>query len=114
MRRNAGGSMSRLIAALSLAVLAVAIGAAQTMGTPEKFTAFAVNMGNLNGRTSAGTVEISVERWSTDAERTTLLDTLVEKGPEKLLDALQSTKRVGYIKTPESIGYDLHYAHKTP
>src|SRR5207244_1272768 len=49
----------------------------------------------------------------TEAERNKLMTTLLERGPDKLLDVLQSTKRVGYIKTPNSIGYDLHYAHKT-
>ena len=38
----------------------------------------------------------------------------MEKGPEKLLDTLQSLPRVGYIRTPNSIGYDLHYARKAP
>src|SRR5207249_1204532 len=37
-----------------------------------------------------------------------------EQGPDKLLDALQKTPRVGYIRTPNSIGYDLHFARKTP
>jgi hypothetical protein len=35
-------------------------------------------------------------------------------GPEKLLDALQDMPRVGYIRTPDSIGYDLHFARKYP
>ena len=105
--------MKRLIVAAALAGLTGAAALAQTMGSPERFTAFAVNMGSP-GRASSGTVEIVVDRWSTEAERGKLLGTLLEKGPEKLLDALQSTHRVGYIRTPNSIGYDLHYAHKTP
>jgi len=105
--------MSRLFAALTFAALLAVSAFAQTMGSPEKFTAFAVDMGNLSGRTSSGAVEIAVERWSTEAERNKLMTTLLEKGADKLLDVLQSTKRVGYIKTPNSIGYDLHYAHKT-
>jgi hypothetical protein len=42
------------------------------------------------------------------------LSALLEKGPEKLLSTLQDTKRVGYIRTPNSIGYDLHFARRTP
>jgi hypothetical protein len=38
---------------------------------------------------------------------------LLDKGPEKLLDALQDVKRVGYIRTPDSIGWDLRFARKT-
>jgi len=106
----------RLAAAAALmAVLAAgaAIGAAQTSGTPERFTALAVNMSNV-GRTGAGTVEIVVNRWSTDAERDRLVSALLEKGPEKLLDTLQDMPRVGYFRTPNSIGYDLHYARRSP
>jgi hypothetical protein len=86
---------------------------AQTNGAPERFTAFAVNMGSP-GRGGADTVEIVVERWSTDKERDKLMKALVEKGPEKLLDVLQDLPRVGYFRTPNSIGYDLHYARKAP
>lgn len=94
---------------------AVAIGSAQTHGVRERYTAFAVNLDSSPvARQGAGTVELVVERWSTDAERDRLLTALVEKGPEKLLDTLQSLPRAGYIRTPNSIGYDLHYARKEP
>src|SRR5205814_3757566 len=85
----------------------------QTSGTPERFTAVAVNMGTP-GRTGAERVEIAVNRWSTMAERDRLLAVLFEKGPDKLLDALTSLPRVGYFRTPNSIGYDLHFAQRTP
>ena len=39
---------------------------------------------------------------------------LKKDGADKLLDALQDTKPVGIIKTPDSLGYDLHYANQTP
>lgn len=86
---------------------------AQTNGTPERFTAFAVNMGGLT-RAGASTVDFVVDRWSAESERTQLMTMLLEKGPDKLLSALQSLRRVGYIKTPNSIGYDLHFAMKVP
>ena len=86
---------------------------AHTDGAVERFTAIAVNMSNV-GRTGEGTVEIVVNRWSTEAERDRLLTTLLEKGPEKLLSALQRIKPVGYIRTPNRIGYDLHFAQTTP
>jgi hypothetical protein len=108
--------MRTLIIVAAAAVLLVANHAtllAQTNGTPERFTAFAVNMGSP-GRGGADTVEIVVERWSTDTERDKLMKALVEKGPEKLLDTLQDLPRVGYFRTPNSIGYDLHYARKAP
>jgi hypothetical protein len=86
---------------------------AQTKGTPERFTALAVNMSNV-GRSGANTIEIVVDRWSTDAERDRLLTTLMEKGADKLLDVLRDMRRVGYIRSPNSLGYDLHYARRTP
>jgi len=91
-------------AAMSIAALT---SHAQTIGQPERFTAMAVNM----DRGRSGTVEIVVNRWSTDAERTGLVETALDKGPEKLLSTLQKLPRVGYIRTPESVGWDLHYAH---
>jgi hypothetical protein len=79
----------------------------------ERYIATAINMGTP-GRAGAGTVEIGVERWSTDADRDRLLTVLFENGADKLLEELRKMPRVGYIRTPNSIGYDLHYAHKTP
>ena len=96
-------------AALILATMGLI---AQTHGTPEEFTAVAVANNNL--QTGVGTVLISIDRWSTDAERTRLVTTLREKGPEALLDELQDMKPVGRIRTPDSLGYDLHYAQLTP
>jgi hypothetical protein len=86
---------------------------AQTQGTPERFTALAVNMSNV-GRSGAGTIDIAVDRWSTDAERDRLMTVLMEQGADKLLDVLRGMRRVGYIRSPNSLGYDLHYARRTP
>jgi hypothetical protein len=86
--------------------------AAQTHGEKEEFTAVAI--ANNTVQTGAGTVLISVDRWSTTAERDRLVSTLLNQGPRALLDALQDTQPVGRIRTPDSIGYDLHYAFQTP
>ncbi len=98
-----------LVLALGLAAALPSIEAA----VPERFVATAVSIATP-GPTGAGTVEMVVERYSTDEERDLLLKTLLEKGSDKLLDTLQSMKRVGYIRTPNSIGYDLKYARKMP
>ena len=86
--------------------------AAQTHGEKEEFTAVAI--ANNTVQSGAGTVLMSVDRWSTAAERDRLVETLLNKGPRALLDALQDTRPVGRIRTPDSIGYDLHYAFQTP
>lgn len=101
-----------LIAAAACASL-VTTEARQTNMPAERFTAVAVNMGDV-GRQGAGTVEMVVDRWSSESETQALLTVLREKGADKLLDALRDRPKVGYIRTPNSIGYDLHYARKTP
>jgi hypothetical protein len=83
---------------------------AQIQTTPERFTALAVNL----ERGTSGQVEIVINRSSTEGERDRLISTLLEQGPDKLLDVLQDMPRVGYIRTPESVGYDLHYARRAP
>jgi hypothetical protein len=102
-----------LVAAVLLTGGSSAPDAAQENGSPGRFTAFAVNLGSP-GPATAGTVEIVIKRWSTDAERDRLLTVLLEQGPEKLLDVLEDMPRVGYIRTPNSLGYDLRFARRTP
>jgi hypothetical protein len=105
---------AHIIVTWSLAML-LAVPAARTQAKEmkETFSAFAVNMGTIGPKT-AGTVDISIERWITDAERATLRTALVEKGPRGLLTALQKTPRVGYMRTPNSLGYELRYAVQIP
>lgn len=85
-----------------------AAGIAQTRGEPEQFSASYVDINT--GRT--GPLQISVTRWSTPAERTTLQQTLFKKGQDALLDALRDMRSVGRIHTPGSIGYDLRFAEQ--
>jgi hypothetical protein len=82
----------------------------------EHFTGFAINM---NSGPSTATIDFMIERWSTDEERNGLLAILQEeKDPYRanaqLLKALQKTPKVGYIRTPQSLAWDLHYARQTP
>jgi hypothetical protein len=100
------------IAAIGFAAVLGGRPAAQTNGSPERFTAVAINMGTP-GRAGANRVDIVVEKWSPTAERDRLLNVLFEKGPEKLLDTLQDLPRVGYFRTPNSIGYDIHFSQRT-
>jgi hypothetical protein len=98
---------------VSLAVVAgLAAGVvAQTNGQPEEFSAIAIQNNNLGG--GADRVIIRVTRWSTEAERTQLAAAL-QKSSDTLLDQLQDQRSVGTIRTPDSIGYDLRYAHQEP
>jgi hypothetical protein len=77
---------------------------------PYRFTAFAINM---NSGPKAGMVDIVLERLTTDEERDGLIAAFVEGGQNALLKALQKVRpRVGYIRTPNSLGYDLQYAYR--
>jgi hypothetical protein len=103
------------LATVFMAILALAVGTLVVKAAAlERYVALAVNLGGTPGPTGAGTVEITIDNWSTDAQRDQLMKALIEKGPEKLLDTLQKMPRVGSIRTPNSIGYDLHYARKMP
>jgi hypothetical protein len=82
----------------------------------ESFTGFAINM-NSGPRTAV--VDFVIERWSTDAEREQLLGILVEeKDPyranQQLLKALQKMPKAGYVRTPQTLAWDLRYAHQSP
>jgi len=83
---------------------------AQTMGTPERYTASAFNLNN--GR--AGTIDITVNRWSTDKQRDALMAVVAQKGPEKLLDALQDMPAMGHFGAPGNLSWDIHFARKMP
>jgi hypothetical protein len=112
MRRT---SNLRTLGIVCMAILALAAGTLVVKAAAlERYVALAVNLGGTPGPTGAGTVEITIDNWSTDAQRDQLMKTLMDKGPEKLLDTLQKMPRVGSIRTPNSIGYDLHYARKNP
>lgn len=84
------------------------------MGEPERFTAFAVSLGGPRMAAGTETVQITIDRWSTEKERQQFIEVLQKKGPNALLEALRDTRRVGYIRTPDSVGYPLHYAHQQP
>jgi hypothetical protein len=76
-------------------------------------TAFAVNLSGV-GRARPQTLQIVIERWSSAEERKRLLDTIVEKGGEKLIDVVQDLKpRAGYIRTTTSLGWDIQFAQQT-
>ncbi len=111
-----------LRALLAPAVVSAAIGLAAALlpstgiaqNVKEQFTGFAIN---LNSGPTTATVDFTIERWSTEAEREQLLAIIKEnpKDPnDKLLRALQKMPKVGYIRTPQSVGWDLRYAHESP
>jgi hypothetical protein len=114
--------LTRIVIGSAALALAIPLGAQQaaaptdapTKKNPLRFSAFNVSMPTgMSGET-----EITIERWSTEEERKKLLDLVAtakvgEGGQHPLLSGLQHIKpRTGFIRTPNSIGWDLHYAHQ--
>jgi hypothetical protein len=120
--------MTRLAAMAAIVAGVTAAAAAGTAAFAERFTAFAVDLGVPAGGIDvpqpadrrvpttgkAGPVEFVINRYSTDEERDRLLKVLQDQGPDKLLSDLQKLPRIGYFRTPNSIGYDLKFARKVP
>lgn len=99
-----------VILAAALLVIPCLVVSAQSPNGPELFTAFAASLGT--GKTAL--VEIRVTRWSTDEERQRLLDVLIEKGQNGLLEALQKIRPpCGTIRNVNRVGWDVYYARQT-
>jgi len=103
-----------MIGILALGLLVQGSALAAPPGTPLRLVAFAINLNSTHPGRSSGIVEIVIERWSSEEERGALLTALHQGGQDALLKALQKAPRVGYIRTPDSIAWDLHYAHQRP
>jgi hypothetical protein len=103
--------MTVMVSAVAAALLVPPIVSGQNQ--KEQFTGFAINM---NSGPSTATVDFTIERWSTDAERDQLLAIIKgERNPtDKLLRALQDLRKVGYIRTQQTLGWDLRYARQSP
>ncbi|HZO56729.1 MAG TPA: hypothetical protein VFB63_28725 [Bryobacteraceae bacterium] len=112
---------SRLLPGLLLATAAIAaavLAPVPVAGQAEKesFTGFAINM---NSGPSTAVVDFTIERWSTDAERQRLLSLIkperdAYEANQELQRVLQSLPKVGYIRTPDRLAWDLRYARQSP
>jgi hypothetical protein len=109
MSRSIRSLTSFATALVGSAVLLTLAASAQTMGTPEKYTATAMNINNGQ----AGNIDITVNRWSNDKQRDALMAVMVNKGPEKLLDALQDMPAMGHFGAPGNLSWDIHFARKS-
>lgn len=108
-------SLAVLATVLAGALNWTSIGSAQTpSNTPkEEFIANAVNLSNV-GRPGASQIEITVNRYTSDAARDRLMSVFREKGAPALLKELQKEPPVGSIRAPGSLAYDLRYARELP
>jgi hypothetical protein len=87
-----------------------------------EISAFAVNMSNIATGANA-VVAITVNQWSTEAERDRLIETMLTKGSDALLRELQKAPVKGRFRVPGqrqpdphhlALGLDIRYARQTP
>ena len=105
-------------------IAALALGSALTLPSyaadpVERLTAFAVDMSTSpdarSNRVRSGTINIAIERWSTEEERKRLVGALTEGGPDLLLKQLQKIDDpAGQIYTPGTTGTPLRFAWQSP
>jgi hypothetical protein len=90
---------------------------------PIRLSAFAVNMTTVNTPRSTQVLDIRITKWSTAAERQTLVTTMIEKGQDALLRALQKEPSKGRISIPGwtgpdpqnyRLGWDVKYTWRQP
>jgi hypothetical protein len=112
------------LAALSLVSVGASSQAPAGVTPSEKLdiTAFAVNMSNIGTGTN-GRVDIRIDSWSTAAERQRLIATMLDKGEDALLSALQKAPEHGRWSIPGymgpdihqlRLGHQIHYTHQSP
>ena len=99
--------LSAWIVAAAAAGAMVVPSAAQNNGEKLRIDAFAVSMGTMATGANAAT-EITINRWSTPAEREKLITTMVEKGTDSLLRELQRMPSHGRFRIPGWMGPDPH------
>lgn len=105
--------MRRLALPLCILLLLATISASAQTPLPEKYRMRAQSQGSI-GSTSRIEVEITVERWSDDAERDGLLAVLVESGPEALKAALADLPETGRVQVERRTSYPLQFAREFP
>ncbi len=106
--------MRIVLAAALAAVVGSAVLAAESSVAKERFTAFAIDVSTLTPRARTSPVDVSINNFSTEAQRDRLLAVFRDKGQDALLAELQKEPPVGYISTPGSLRYELHFAWERP
>ena len=95
---------------LALTFLLSSAGGAQ-VGQPVigSYTAVASNISEI---APAGITQLDIEirRLTDDGENERMMTAFNEKGQDGLIDELQDTKPIGYIRAPGQLAYEFHYA----
>jgi len=98
-----------LLVPLAIALLATASGPAWAKEKREPIEKFRARAFDINlGR--AANLDIVIYEWTSPEERQALIKTFVENGNEALYDALDDVSEKGYLRLPQTLGYDMQYA----
>ena len=100
-----------LTLALSLTAFAAPVPAEEAAELPLRFRISAMSTGSRSG---TARLDLSITRWSTEAERTELLEALAEGQSRSLPDGLNSQERVGEVREVGSLGEVLRYSRRIP
>lgn len=113
--------MSKFISALTSAFLLSAMATrgpwhiqGHAAAPVERFTATAVTSAKPGTRPFPVSIEILIDRWSTDAERDRVVNTLKSKGPSGLLTLIREMPSVGNMSSATSKGAPLRFAYARP
>ncbi len=116
MERTQGMGLLRAVAV----VLAIgALAACSSTGTGsgssathlERWSANARSTGTIAGGQTAQ-ITVVVTRWSTEDQRTELLESLTRDGNRQMSAALRTQEVAGWIRTTDSLRWDLRYARE--
>jgi len=113
---------ARMLSVVMTLLVAGAGGAASAWSADGKtvlrLRATAVDLGGITAQgtrpAGATVLEIGIERFTSDAEHAKLAAVLAEKGSDALMSALQKLPPAGYIRTPGSLRWNVHYAREIP
>jgi hypothetical protein len=87
-------------------ILVIAL--AGSASAQERFSALAVNLGE--GTLQTMLVDVSVERWSDEAEQANYLEILRTQGALALFEAFRGAGRAGHLSMPGRVELDVEYA----
>ncbi len=97
---------------LVAAIAAVTIGCSTAAPNLESYSGHAIVMGSI-GTAANQTVQIAISRWTTAAERSALLETLQNDGPEAFRTAIFKSEETGFLSIAGRTTYRMRYAYAT-
>ena len=102
---------TRFALVLAFAVLLSTSGGAQqpTAAAGDSYSAVASNISEI-APAGITPLDIEIRRFTDAGENERLMTAFDEKGPQGLIDALQKTPAVGFMRAPGQLAYEFHYA----